>query len=827
MFYLVIPILLLSMLAPSGAVLAAPGSFPIASKGQAEAVIVLPARPKPEEKSAAAELAATLGKMTGAAFRTAAEDSAPAGRQIHVGWTRQALEAVGPPDKTGLDDDGILLRTAGGDRLFLLGRNPWGTEFAVYRFLYRFGGVRWYMPTEIGVEVPSRPTFAVPAPLDVAENPDWLSRQWSAADRADGGEWNKHNLMRARYSFHHYLNVWMQPALFDAHPDWFPLRPDGKRYQPREKDDSWQPCMSNPAVADYVAGRILETFEKNPATKSASIGVNDSGWQGYCQCDGCKALDVPGKMSLHGGPDYSNRFFTFANRVAEKVAVKFPDHSLGCLAYNACENPPTFKVHPMIVPFLTNDRAQWRDRQFARADREWVAAWRAVCPSVSTYTYEYGAGYIIPRVYPRLQKEYTQFLKERGIKGWYAEIYCNWALDGPKAWLGSQLLWDSDQSVQALLDDFYGGFFGPARKPMQRYFDLCEQQWMRQPGKAVWFRYFFDGNQLELFPPDVCRRARQYLDEAARLATADPYRTRVELTSKAFHMTELYATAFHSSRMAQGVAGAADAEKAAESLLVGMRADQERRTYMTDVMDKHPLLKPVISFDERATLAVQAASPELLWHLLKWCRDNRREDLADRLATGLARQDPAGEAAAVVATMRRLPSPDVKDLIANGAFAPAADAKANNTGVDWKAEGAPPGWHYWERTPGAGKLRWVSDKGEQFVTLTAVKGACYIQTPRVKPGSVYLVLADYRGHIGSTSKATVTMSWHDAKGGWLDGARRTTELPRADVPGWRTTAVAGRAPEGAATAVIMLFADDQSDADHVAFDNVRMYEATR
>lgn len=808
--------------------------FVIVRDGLAAATIVVPDKPAPEESAAAKELSTYIQKITGASLAVVAEGAATSGPMIHVGKTKLVLQQDFNLDK--LDWDGLVMRTVGSN-LILCGRNPHGTEFAVYRFLYKFGGVRWYMPTEVGEHVPTRTTFTVPV-MNLTENPDWLSRLWSAADLADKGEWNKRNLMRSRFSFHHYLNVWMQPSLFDQHPDWFPLRPNGQRYRPRPNDDSWQPCMSNPEVADYVAQRIIETFDKAPATISASIGVNDSGWQGYCQCDNCKALDVPGKLSLHGGPDYSNRFFTFANRVAEKVATKYPDHYIGCLAYNACENPPSFKVHPMIVPYLTNDRAQWRDAKFAEADRKWIAAWRAMCPSVATYTYEYGSGYIIPRVYFPLQKQYMQYCKDRGVKGWYAEIYCNWALDGPKAWIGSQLLWDTDQKVETLLDDFYRNFFGPARKPMQRYFELCQRQWMNQEGEAVWFRYFFDPHQLVLFPPEVCAQARQLLDQATALTTTEPYRKRLDLTSKAFHMTELYSAAYHAGNVSGDIASAANAEKTMSTLLTGIRADQERQTFLADVANKEPLLKPVIPFEERASFSAQAASPGLLWQLLNWCRDNGREDLAMKLIAGLAQSSPKGDMVAVAQTMWRLPSANLKNLITNGTFDKSVGGQGDTSGADWSDKGAPPGWSYWERNPGAGQLRWVSSEGEQYVSLTGVKGACYIQTVPVTPGSVYFVLSEYRGKLGDAAKATLVVSWQDAKGAWVDEFRRTTDLApdlkhkgkkAAPLPTassrWLTSAVACRTPANAAKAVVMLFADDQEEKDMIAFDNVRMFEA--
>ncbi len=793
-----------------------------ARDGRALAGIVVPAAPRPEESRAAAELAAFLRKLTGAEFPIAGEDAAPPGAQIHVGATRAALAVTGPLEASGLDADALRIVCRPPERLVLVGRNPWGTDFAVCRFLYLYGGVRWYLPTPIGEHVPSRPTLALPA-LDRTETPAWLSRQWSAADRADKGEWNRRNLLRPRFAFHHYLNVWLEPALFDQHPDWFPLRPDGQRYRPRQEDHSWQPCLSHPGVAEHVAGRILEQFARNPGQLSASLGVNDSDWRGYCQCDGCKALDVPGKTSLHGGPDYSNRFFTFANRVAERVAARYPDHYLGCLAYNACENPPTFPVHPMIVPYLTNDRAQWRDPRFAQADRDWIAAWRAVCPSVAIYSYEYGSGYVIPRVYPSLQEQYLRYCRDQGVKGWYAEIYCNWALDGPKAWLVSQLLWDADQSATDLLNDFYENYFGPAREPMRRFYEACEQRWLNQPGEGVWFRYFFDPGQLVLFPPDVCRGLRAFLDEAAALAPAEPFRTRVELTGKAFRVTELYSAVYHAGTTPADLATAADAEAAAARLVQGLRNEQERRRFLSEVVERDPLLKPAIPFDSRAGFAAPGASPGLLWRLFAWCRDAGRADLATRLIGELERPGPHTEPAAMARALWEFQDRAPGNLLVNGTFDPAQARPGDTSGADWETAGAPPGWSVWRRNPGEGTLRWVSTGAETCVELRAVTGACFLQTVQVRPGAVYVLLAECRGRISPGSKAALVLAWKDGQGAWLDEARRSADLAGELRETWTTAAVSGRAPDKAATAVVMLFADRQSPGDALAFDTVRLY----
>ena len=41
-----------------------------------------------------------------------------------------------------------------------------------------------------------------------------------------------------------------------------------------------------------------------------------------------------------------------------------------------------------------------------------------------------------------------------------------------------KLLWDVNTDVDALLEEFFTEFFGPAAKPMRAFYSLLESQWM-------------------------------------------------------------------------------------------------------------------------------------------------------------------------------------------------------------------------------------------------------------------------------------------------------------------------------------------------------------
>ncbi len=208
-------------------------ALPIVDSGQPRAVIAPVAADAPAEtKRAVAELQRVVEKMTGAKLRVGAEPGSPT---IHVG--RDTFVERADLNLDELDTDGFVMATVDENDLVLAGRNPHGTEFAVYRFLQKYGGVRWYLPTELGEVVPSRASFSVGKLAD-REEPSFHSRLWSSAARFDRGTWERHNFCRGRYSFHHnLLHVFVPSKLGDSHPEWFP-EIDGRRRVPQ--DDSGQ-----------------------------------------------------------------------------------------------------------------------------------------------------------------------------------------------------------------------------------------------------------------------------------------------------------------------------------------------------------------------------------------------------------------------------------------------------------------------------------------------------------------------------------------------------------------------------------------------------------
>lgn len=788
-------------------------AFPITDTGKPAAVIAaLPANAPVEVQRAVSELQRVIEKMSGAKLPIT---NAPAQPTIHVG--RDAFVEAAGLKLDALDEDGFVIQTVGNHDLILAGRQPHGTEFAVYRFLQKHGGVRWYFPTDLGEVVPQRASFGI-GPVADREEPSYLSRRWSSAATFDRGEWEQRNFIRSRYEFHHnLLRVFTPSKYYDGHPEWFP-EINGKRVRPKDDNDHhWQPCLSNPAVARHAAAVARDYFDQHPGVTSFSIGMNDTAAGGFCECKDCRALDPTDpkeQQTPRGQPNYSNRFYTFANRAAAELAKTHPDKYLGCLAYHVTEPPPTFAVNPHIIPYLTGGRANWTDPAIREGDQTLIRGWCRKVPIVGIYDYYYGSGFVIPRLFTSLTEDSLKFAHTTGVRAFYAEIYSTWSLDGPKAWVASQLLWNVNQSADALVDDFCHGLFGKAAGPMREYFRYCEQRWLSRPsGSTTMWDGFFDIRQLDLWPPDSCARARAILAKAEQAAQSESnlVRRRVQLYSDGFRQTELWSALHHGGKNLRAI----------EDVANYVAAQEQLEKLKSEVIRPNPLHRAPIPFEERAR---NLPGGSMLGALLRMADQPGAEAVLRRVIA----QHGAGEVGAAARAALRLrehPEQAIQKLADPGFEGPAGKSSKTAAG-DTDLKTPPPGWGVWFRPNTPGELRWsrtAKRGGERGVLLRGATAGCVLQDIKVKPGEAYLASVYVRGAANAKTEAELLIQWKDESGKWLSSAgRRADRLPAGGSTDWTRLAVFVQVPPGAGRLVFGVTTYNQPEQDILQMDDASL-----
>ena len=257
---------------------------------------------------------------------------------------------------------------------------------------------RWFVPGELGYESGGPGMWGGRIEFNErnhhlagrSRSPGYLTRFLSLGSGKDASEWAEHNELTEPMAFSHHLDAVFPPALFDTHPDFFPLV-DGERWRPPEKAPYWNPDLGRTDVAAYAADVAMLFFDANPDETIFSLGVNDGFFFGTSPEIG--ALVQPIRW-FREKPDYSPLIFTFMNRAAARLARTHPDKRLGALAYYWAENTPGFPVDPHVVPFLTADRSQGYDEVFRREELnlqdKWGATMRAGAARAAAQNSEIG-----------------------------------------------------------------------------------------------------------------------------------------------------------------------------------------------------------------------------------------------------------------------------------------------------------------------------------------------------------------------------------------------------------------------------------------------------
>ena len=426
----------------------------------------------PREKAAAELLVETVAAMGGPRLPLVAR---PTGKRpaIHVGETDFA-KALLKDFPAGCDRDAFQIRLADPTNLVLLGKCPVATGYAVREFLETYGGVLWVWPGEGGTAVPKRRAWR-PDVVSRTEVPAFGMRRFTGVsdDMCAAFRLQTENPDEFRGLYSH--NSWkvIPKSEWATHPEYFNWR-DGVRLKPARMKA--QLCVSNPEVVNRFVEAAGRFFASHPVAETFSVTQGDGDIDYFCKCPACRAYDVPGERGL------SDRYYAFANRVAEGVSRTLPGKTVVELAYGeaTCDPPVRTALRPDVMPCLV--LPSMRDK------RKSVEAWATKTDRQLVYFHLFGKP--APKLYAHRFAECVRFLRGQKVVGVCGELAPahprlggSYEIDGPRAWILAKLMWNPDADVDALLDRFCRGFYGPAAKPMRAFYARLEEAWERLDDK--------------------------------------------------------------------------------------------------------------------------------------------------------------------------------------------------------------------------------------------------------------------------------------------------------------------------------------------------------
>ena len=428
--------------------------------------------------------------------------------------------------------------------------NEEGLANALYYLAHNMLGARWYWPTPLGFEW-------VGTVSDEWRISDWIIEPSFSMRSLYGSdtEYSLRNRLAGGYSFNHNLARIFKPEIQSIVPDIFADLGDRNIKHSGSQSTDPQPNLTHKGAVQLTALAAIHHFKKNPSAKSFSISPNDNIL--YDTTEATEEAVSPIRY-FRKRPNYTDMTFDFANKVAHKVfneaglwkTDKGEDRYLGMLAYYWAEQSPSIPLHPRVLPILTSDRSQWQDSRYRQEDKALIERWgKTEAKKIGAWDYYFGAPYPYPRQFTQWISESVSHLHRNRVDVFFSQLPSMWGLDGSKAWLATQLLWDANAEAEDLLIEFYNEFFGDASHKIRAFYETAESHRNKNEGSANWIKFYLDESGIELFPKSVLVEMRTSIEAAKSMVhPSSRYYQRIQIISEAFELTELY-HAYHSARL--------------------------------------------------------------------------------------------------------------------------------------------------------------------------------------------------------------------------------------------------------------------------------------
>ena len=480
-------------------------------------------------RAAVADLAAYLEKMSGAKIESVHSAPPAKPKTIPILIGDLGTKRFGPPSVKSPFQQALRV-VVSKDCIACIGESDEATSDAIYEILHRLG-CRWYLPSELGEDIPRMETIRLPK-MDVSKTPPTVYRNIWYADNA----YKRRNRLGGIYYWAaHSLEGYVSKQELAQHPDWNAEFSDGKR-----PVASGRICWGNPEVAKAIAEVIVQKLDES---YRSCMSLSPGDGMTFCQCAKCKSFDAGDWDTTTSQMSMSDRYVHFCNQIAEEVRKKHPRVIFGSLAYEQYTRAPVReKLHPSLVPMIApilycrahsmvNPNCPSRHRL-----RGIVEGWGKVTRMLAIDDYAFNLAEV-SCPFPLISKWSGDLpiYYANHMTLWKPETMPTFEASLPGLYLGIRMSWYPESKPAAILEEFFTRFYGAAAAPMRRYWYTIDDAWAKTAEHAGC--YF--GHAVR-FTPEVMKAARAAMDDAlAACKTITEYR-RAKLADDSLRQFELY-----------------------------------------------------------------------------------------------------------------------------------------------------------------------------------------------------------------------------------------------------------------------------------------------
>lgn len=375
-----------------------------------------------------------------------------------------------------------------------------GTCYAVYDFLERLCGVRWYGPTPLNVVVPTRRTLAVDR-VEVRRTPSLLHRhgagggwpiiakQWGhpTSDQIElyyrrlrfGGE---------RWAANHSLYGWLDrfvrknpdcPEVFEGeHREFWA--------QGYEASAVSQLCYTSPAVVQRLAQEARDYFDgKGLKHRAVACGdyfvvepMDDNRW---CQCPRCQEMLAIGAEDEGGRGHFNNAqasyyMFSFVNAVAREVAKTHPDKYIATLAYmQHAHLPRGLQLEPNVSIAPCLQVCYYYSKPIRKNELTFYEQWTADRKR-RVYLWNYFHHPLEPAIiggwkaFPCFMPEVVSGEVKRYVRDGVRGVFLCGIGEQLDYYILMQTAFSAATDWRQVVDEFFSRYFGPAGEPLKRFY---------------------------------------------------------------------------------------------------------------------------------------------------------------------------------------------------------------------------------------------------------------------------------------------------------------------------------------------------------------------
>ncbi len=413
-----------------------------------------------------------------------------------------------------------------------------GSFNAVSEFLYD-QGVRYYYPGTIGEIMPDKPTIAF-ADVCKTVNPEFKVRHfyilYMSFFGSDEDEILWHLRLRTncqdRYfavpAGHGIMPVIDNDSMKINHPEYYTV---WEVYGGRQNGDDPDPDLCSDGLyqenLNYIKS-IIDIYDETVISAMPTDGYN---WISDESDAECAAWDTWYEGNYLGR--LSDYVWEYVNNLAWDIYNEYGiERKVSCGIYPAYRNVPTKLTKPPapnLVASFVYSRSDFRDEDYKKAERALFEDWLEFLPTQDIYVTTFyldnepgGELESVPAIFPHIIAEDLRYLKGKSL-GESLQIvsssYSSWdggydvyATNSLNSYVTARLYWDLDTDVDALLEEYYTLFYGPASQEMKSFHEYVEANY----GQA-------------LDNPQIVVNMRNYLDQAKAIAGNTIYGERIDL----------------------------------------------------------------------------------------------------------------------------------------------------------------------------------------------------------------------------------------------------------------------------------------------------------